>query len=344
MGGDHDGGAALRQRGDAPPKRAARQRVGATGRLVEKQDFRLVQQTHRHRQPLFQAAGQLARPLLLPTAQVELVQHGFAAFAQAFAAQAVGLAEKMQVFQHAQIAVERELLRHIADAAARVCGGGAHVQPGYSGFAAAGGQQAAQHAEGGGFARAVGAEQTENFAVRHVEGGVVHRHEIAETAHQIADGNRGGVVAGKRRAAAFDGGHIGAGIVFLPRAQQHHKAVFQARRHRRNAFGRQPQACRYLRAAHDKVHLPGMGHGVDDFGGIVEQGCLNGARRHVGRRRVAETMPFGLPAQALRRAFGQELPFVHHIHLGAAFGFVHIGGGQHHRQRFFAHQLGDDFP
>ena len=48
------------QGGDAPPELAARQRIGAAGRLVEEQDLGLVQQGGGHRQALLEAAGQLA--------------------------------------------------------------------------------------------------------------------------------------------------------------------------------------------------------------------------------------------------------------------------------------------
>ena len=47
------------ERRDAPPEFAPRQRIGAAGRLVEKQDLRLVHQRGGHRQPLLVAAGKL---------------------------------------------------------------------------------------------------------------------------------------------------------------------------------------------------------------------------------------------------------------------------------------------
>ena len=80
------------------------------------------------------------------------------------AGQAVGAAEEPQVLAHAEIAVERELLRHVADARARRRRGMAQVSPGDAQGAVAGRQQAAQHAEGGGLARAVGAQQAEHLA------------------------------------------------------------------------------------------------------------------------------------------------------------------------------------
>ena len=47
-------------------------------------------------------------------------------------------------------------------------------------------QQAAQHADGGGFARAVGAEEAEDFAAADVELTSIHGDEIAEALDQVA--------------------------------------------------------------------------------------------------------------------------------------------------------------
>ena len=57
--GDDDGHALLGERGDAAPEGAARQRIGAAGRLIEKQDLRLVQQRRGHGEALLVAARQL---------------------------------------------------------------------------------------------------------------------------------------------------------------------------------------------------------------------------------------------------------------------------------------------
>ena len=51
-------------------------------------------------------------------------------------------------------------------------------------------QQAAQHADGGGFARAVGSQEAEDFALGHLQRDVVHGHERAEGLHQVVDFHR----------------------------------------------------------------------------------------------------------------------------------------------------------
>src|SRR5260221_6531469 len=60
VSGDDRGDALLRERGDPPPEFAAGKRIGAAGRLVEKQDFPLVQQRRRHRLTLLIATWPLA--------------------------------------------------------------------------------------------------------------------------------------------------------------------------------------------------------------------------------------------------------------------------------------------
>ena len=78
-----------------------------------------MQQRRRHGQALAVAAGQLAAGRAAQRLQRELGHHGGDAFLGALPAQAVRAREEAQVLIHVQVAVERELLRDIADAAAR---------------------------------------------------------------------------------------------------------------------------------------------------------------------------------------------------------------------------------
>src|SRR5262249_54575438 len=65
-----------------------------------------------------------------------------------------------------------------------------HVGPGHPRRALAGLEQPAQHADGGGLARAVGAEDAEDLAGADVEGDVVDRPDRPETLGQPADLDR----------------------------------------------------------------------------------------------------------------------------------------------------------
>ena len=48
-------------------------------------------------------------------------------------------------------------------------------------------QQTAQHPDGGGFARAVGAEEAEDLAALDVQVDMIHGDEAAEAFHQVVD-------------------------------------------------------------------------------------------------------------------------------------------------------------
>ena len=67
--------------------------------------------------------------------------------------------DEFQVLAHREILVEAEALRHVADMALDLVGFGADVVAETGAAALVRGQQPAQHADGGGLARAVGAEE-----------------------------------------------------------------------------------------------------------------------------------------------------------------------------------------
>ena len=97
-----------------------------------------------------------------------------------FRGNAVDAAEEVQVLRDREVVVERKLLRHVADllpdfsrAKCAALAGKLHVSRG--GF-----QQTAQHLDRRCFSRAVGAQQSINFAVAHLQAHVVHRGEGAE--------------------------------------------------------------------------------------------------------------------------------------------------------------------
>ena len=177
----------LGQRRDPPPEFAARQRIGAAGRLVEKQDFRLVQQCGGHRQPLLVAAGQLAAGSACDAAELELLQRPGDAFALAAAAQPIGAGEEVQVLDHGELAIERELLRHVADALPGRGAGVAQIDAGDAQRAAAGRQQTAEHAERGRLAGPVGPEQAEDLAAVDLEADMIDGGERAELPDEIVD-------------------------------------------------------------------------------------------------------------------------------------------------------------
>ena len=92
---------------------------------------------------------------------------------------------QFKVLHDAQLAIQREGLRHVADPAAGVDIARVHRLAEQEGLALAGGQQTGEHLHGGGLAAAVGAEKAEDFPALDAKAHLVHRDEIAETQGQV---------------------------------------------------------------------------------------------------------------------------------------------------------------
>ena len=165
VGGDQHGDARLREHVDQAPELAPRQRIDAAGRLVEEQDRRLVEDRAAERQPLPPAAGEVARQRRLAAAQAGHLDHELAARGERRAGQPVDAAPERDVLIDGEQLVQREPLRHVADAlldafgiaASRRCRRPVAVPRRRA-------QQPAQHADGGGLAGAVAAEEAEDLA------------------------------------------------------------------------------------------------------------------------------------------------------------------------------------
>ena len=104
----------------------------------------------------------------------------------------------VDVFGDGEAAEDGGLLRHVAEPGARaaperVAGNVAAVE---ADLAALGAQQAREHAEGGGLAGAIGAEQADDLAERDAEREVVHDDAAAEAAVQ-SDRDEAGVGVGR---------------------------------------------------------------------------------------------------------------------------------------------------
>ena len=98
----------------------------------------------------------------------------------------IDFTDELQVFPHAQVFVEREALGHVTDSLFQRFRIAAGVEPEYVGLAGTWRQQSAKHADGGRFARAVGAEKAVDLAGGNVEIDFVDCHEGAETPGQPA--------------------------------------------------------------------------------------------------------------------------------------------------------------
>ena len=335
--GDDDGHALLGQRGDAPPELATRQRIDTAGRLVEEQDLRLVQERCRHRQTLLDSRLATAPLRAAPVSSSNCSSARSHALCEEPAAQAVRAAEELEVLAHAEVAVERELLRHVADALRGLrpapCAGSRRRPRG----AAGGRQETAEHAKRRGLAGAVGSEQAEDLAAAHVEADVLAtavKSPNLRTSHR-----RRRRLAGRRRRSGRRPWRRPppAEVRWTPArcaAQQHHEAVLE-----RFGAGARPRGSEQFAAGARQAHAgwrmkrtaPPLRAPRRTTSGGIEQARLQlraPARRAAAwRRRSARVRAC---AASAGRALREHLALVHHEDLRAALGFVHVRGADEH--------------
>ena len=165
---------------DVGPELPPGHRIDPRGGFIEEQQRRLVEQGAGEGQALAQAKGQGFRLLAEPGAEGERLHHGVDARLLLATEQAVDAGEERQVLGHGELLVEGELLGHVAEVLTRRRGAAGQIDAGHQRLSAARAQQAALHLEGGGLARAVGAEQAEDLPPAHREADVVGGGEIPE--------------------------------------------------------------------------------------------------------------------------------------------------------------------
>ena len=152
MGGDEQGHAHAGEFKEQIPQFAARHRVDASRRFIEKQHAGFVHQRARHRQPLPPAAGEQTRATAQIRFEMRQRDQFVAPLRQRRSTQAIEPPVKHEVFVHGQLVVERKFLGHIADERFDAVGFARHVITGDGGPTLSRLQQAAQHANDGGFA------------------------------------------------------------------------------------------------------------------------------------------------------------------------------------------------
>ncbi|MEJ0044679.1 MAG: hypothetical protein WDM81_21760 [Rhizomicrobium sp.] len=140
----------------------------------------------------FQPAGEIAGQLLLAFHEAEALER--LRHRRAGVRQFVDPGDEIQILADRQILPETELLRHVTDVVLDPFGLGAKVVAEHRALAFRGAEQAAQHADGGGLARAVGAEEAPDLPRRHRDIDVVDRELGAEALGQPThvDGEFGG--------------------------------------------------------------------------------------------------------------------------------------------------------
>jgi hypothetical protein len=134
------------------------------------------------RQTLAQAERQRQRGPVAELREPEARQQRVDPAGGSRAVESIEAGGKPQVLQHGLIAVQREPLRHVADAAPHAGPRAAHVVAGHHRRAGGRRLQPTQHLDERGLAGAVGAEEAQDLARAQVEADLVHRRERIEPA------------------------------------------------------------------------------------------------------------------------------------------------------------------
>jgi hypothetical protein len=187
MGRDEDGDVVLaRELGEDLPEAVAGDRIHAGGRLVEdEEDVGRVDHGDRQRQPLPQPERQRIGQGIGDVGEIESRDHLGDARGDGLRRQLEQPRMQIEILRDREFRIEREALRHVADAPPHrhVAGiDGVAEQP-RGAFAHR--QEAGQHLHGRGLAASVRAEKPEDLALPDAEADVVDRHEAVEPPGQV---------------------------------------------------------------------------------------------------------------------------------------------------------------
>jgi hypothetical protein len=145
-------------------------RIKTDGRLVENDQFRLMDERVRQSDTLAVAFGKVADDRPVHIRQAALFHDRVHALARTFPGQALQLGAKPQILPHPHLRMQRIVLRHVADAAANLPRVRENIQARHARRAGGGRQEAGEDAHRGAFARAVRAEQADDLAAPDREG------------------------------------------------------------------------------------------------------------------------------------------------------------------------------
>ncbi len=208
--GEQDGLALVVQQPEDVPEVHPGLRVEPGGRLVEEQHLGPVHQRPGDQQPPGLPAGQVGGDRLAPVAKPERVDQLRRPPPGLPGPQAEEPAAELQVLRDRELHVEGVVLGDHADPALDADRVGHHVDAGHPGPAPGGHHERGQHADRGGLARPVGAEQAEQFAGGHIQvdaadGGHVTAGGLVRLAQILgADRRPGGRYRVRRRGCLRD--------------------------------------------------------------------------------------------------------------------------------------------
>ncbi len=151
----------------------------------KKDDLWRVDQRAGQGQLFLHPAGEVSGPPLFELCQAGKVQQPDDARLPLLPLYLENIGEKYQVLHHRQVAVERELLRHVADALFDLFRLLDRVEPGHMRAARSGVHNRAQHADGRRLTGPVRSQQPKNLAALDAQVELVHSGEVLELLCQI---------------------------------------------------------------------------------------------------------------------------------------------------------------
>ncbi len=137
------------------------------------------------RQALLPAARKRRHQRILAAGETRHVDGKAHPLGKLFPGHAIDAAEELEILLDREIAIERELLRHVADVLAHAFRIAGDIDAGDDGAASARPQQAAEDADDGRLPRAIGTEEAHDFALGDLEAHMVDGDEIAEPLDQL---------------------------------------------------------------------------------------------------------------------------------------------------------------
>ena len=200
VGGDEEGFALLGEDADEVLEFDAGFGVEAGGRFVEDEELGVWEEHAAKAEALAHAFAEFVDGAVGEGGEVGEVEDLFDAGAALGAAEAVGAGEEVEVFEDVHVGVGSVVVGHPADDLADGGGFANDVMAGDADAAAAGSLEGSHHAPGGGFAGAVGTDETDDLAGKDVERDAFDGVDLGEAAVEVADFDDG-----------FWGGHFWGG-------------------------------------------------------------------------------------------------------------------------------------
>ncbi len=302
------------------PEGIARQRIHARSRLIEDEKIGPVHDGDGERQALADAERQVRSQLIDVVAEAKALEEFIDAPPALRRRQVEEPRVQVEVLPNRQFGIEREALRHVADAFTR-----GHV-PGVDRTAEqrrrtfAGRQQAGQHLHGRGLAAAIGAHEAKDLATLDVEAHMVDRGEVAEPAGEVARHDhrlmvelgawrdlqarvtRFQFIRQERDEGVLDGRSARFGLQFPGGAVSQHLA---------GVHGHQPietLGLFHIGRGHDDAHArTAQPHALDELPELAARQRIDARRRFVENQEIGVVDQRAAQAELLAHAAGELL-------------------------------------